>query len=246
MLLMELVKHTQSHHGTPSWFLKAQRQSYCPTAKAHPWPMLSWGRVTVIAVCLEAVGGGWSRGRGSTDAAWLFSRHRAMFKRSFGCHFESVGGGAASDFLDSVAWRFEEDDVDLVEENTGQHPEAGCEYSNDFHSWNKLAISTKVGRDERDPNNEEYKHTESDKLGFCKVFWEFSGFKCKEETNSCQETSVANEKCKSHLRALVASDKNDLINVMIHVAERRSVVKPDHTNHYLHKCEEEHQKKLKV
>lgn len=57
-----------------------------------------------------------------------------MFQRRFGGHFKSVGCGAAPDFLDGVPERFEEDDVDLVEEDTGQHPEAGGQYSDDLHS----------------------------------------------------------------------------------------------------------------
>ena len=235
-----------SHQRTPPRLLKAQRQCNCSTAEAHSWPVLPWSRITVVAVGLEADGWGWSWGRWTADAAGLLSRSRVVFQCSFGSHFEGVGCGAASDFLYGVPGGLEEDDVDLVEEDACQHPKAGGQYSNSLHSWNKLAVSTEVRGDERDPNYKEYKHAEGDELGLCEVFWKFPWLKCKEETNSCQEACVANKKPQSHHRALIAGDKNDLINVMIHVTGRRGVVKPNHTYHDLDKCAQKHQQELQV
>ncbi len=157
-----------------------------------------------------------------------------------------MGCGTASNFLYGVPWGFEEDDVDFIKEDTAQHPKAGSQNRNDLNSRNKFAVSTEVCRDKRDPNYEEYKHAESDELGLCEVFWKFAWFKSKEETNSCQEACVANKKAKSHHRALIAGDKNDLINVVIPVAWRRGVVEPHHTYHDLDKRAQKHQQKLQV
>lgn len=234
------------HQRTPPRLLKAQGESNCSTAKAHPWHMLCWIWITVIAIGLEADGWGWSWGRRFANAIGLSPWSCVMFQCGFRSHFECMGCGTASDFFNGVPWGSEEDDVDLVEEDTGQHPKARRQYSNDFYSWNKLAVGTEVRRDKRDPNNKEYKHTKSDKLSFCKIFWEFPWFKCKKETYSCQEACIANKKPKSHYRTLIAGDKNDFINVMILVAGRRGVVKPDHTYHDLDKRAQEHQHKLQV
>ena len=167
-----------------------------------------------------------------------------MFQRSFRRHLERVRSGAASDLFDGVPRGLEEDDVDFVEEDARQHAEAGCEYSDDLHRRNELAVSTEVCRDERDPNDEEYEHAESNELGLCEVFRKLPRFKREEETNGRQEARVADEKPKGHNRTFVACDENDLVDVVVPVAGGRRVVKPDHTDHDLDKRAQKHQKKL--
>lgn len=44
----------------------------------------------------------------------------------------------------------------------------------------------------------------------------------------------------------MAGDKNDLIDVVIPVAGRRGIVKPDHTDHNLDKSAQKHQEELQV
>lgn len=157
-----------------------------------------------------------------------------------------MGCGAAPNLFYGVSGRFEKDDVQLAEENAGQQPEAGWQYGDDFHSWNKLSVSTEVCRDKWDPDNEEYKHAKSDELGFCEVFWKFSWLECKEETYSSQEASIANKKAKRHHWTFIARDKNDLIDVIVLVARRRGIVKPHHADHNLDKRAQKHQKKLQI
>ena len=153
---------------------------------------------------------------------------------------------ATADLLYSVPWGFEEDDVNLVKEDTGQQSKARGQYGNNFHRRYKLAIGAEVGRNEGDPDNKEDEHAEGDKLSFRKVLGQFPGFKRKEETNGCQQARVANQEPQSHHRPLIASDKNDLINVMVPVAGGRCVIEPDHTYHHLHKSAQENQKELQI
>lgn len=154
--------------------------------------------------------------------------------------------GAAPDLLDGVPEGFEEDDVDLVEEDTGQQAETGREDGDDLHGWNELPVGAKISRNERDPHDEEDQHAESDELGFCEVLRKFSWFKGKEETNGCQQAGVANEKPKSHHWSLVTSDKYHFINVVVSVARRRGIIEPDHTDHDLDEGAKKHQEKLEV
>lgn len=107
-------------------------------------------------------------------------------------------------------------------------------------------MCAKVGRDEGDPNNKKDEHAERDELGLCEVFRKFPWFKSKKETNSCQEARVANQKPKSHHRAFITGDEDDLIDVMVPVAGGGGVVKPHHTDHDLNKCAQKHQQKLQV
>ena len=94
--------------------------------------------------------------------------------------------GAAAHLLDGVPGRLEEDDVDLVEEDAGQQAKAGRQDGDHLHGRDELAVSAGVGRDERDPDDEEDEHAEGDELGFVEVLWQLPGLEGEEEADGGQ------------------------------------------------------------
>lgn len=164
-----------------------------------------------------------------------------MPKRRLGRRFESVSRRAAANLLDGVPGRLEEDDVHLVEEDTGQQTEAGGKDGDDLHRRDELAVRAEVRRDEGDPDDEEDQHAERDELGLREVFGEFPRLEGEEETHGRQHAGVADEEAQRHHGALVAGDDDDLVDVIVSVTARRSVVQPNHADHDLHEREQEHQ-----
>lgn len=169
-----------------------------------------------------------------------------MFQCSLGSHFKGVGCRATTNFLYCVPGGLEQYYVDLVKKDASQQPKTGCKYCDDLHSRNKLAIGTEICWNKRDPHNEKYKHAKGNEFGLCEVFWKFAGFKSKEEAYGGQEARVSDKETKRHHRALVACNKNNLINVMVLVAGWRGIVKPDYTYHHLDKSAEKYQEELQV
>lgn len=158
-----------------------------------------------------------------------------------------MSSGAATHLFNRVTGWLEEDDVDLIEEDASQQAEAGSEDSYYFHCRDKFAIGAGIGRNERDPDNEEDKHAEGDEFGLIEVLWQLSGLEGEEEADGSQETSVADQKAQSHERTLVASDEDDLIlQFMVSVAGRRCRVQPDHTDDNLHESAEEDEQELQI
>lgn len=158
-----------------------------------------------------------------------------------------MSGCAAPHLLDRVPRRLEQDDVDLVEEDAGQQPEAGGKDGDNLHGRHKLAVGADVGRDEGDPDDEEDEHAESDELGLVEVLGEFAGLEGEEKTDSCQEAGVAYQEAKSHQGALVTGDENDLIlQLTVPVARWGCIVKPNHAGHDLHKRAKKNQEELEI
>lgn len=153
---------------------------------------------------------------------------------------------AGANFLNGVPGRLEQDDVDLVDEDAREQAEAGRQDGDDLHSWDELPIGAEVGRDKGDPDYEEDEHAKGDELGLREVLRQLPWLEGKEEADGRQEAGVANQEAQSHHGAFVAGYEDDLVNVVVSVTRRRSVVQPHHTYHHLHKGEQEHQQELQV
>lgn len=153
---------------------------------------------------------------------------------------------AGANFLDGVPGRLKQDDVDLVEEDAREQAEAGRQDGDDLHGRDKLPVGAEIGGDEGDPDDEENEHAESDELGLREVLRQLPRLEGEEKADGRQEAGVADQKAQSHHRAFVAGNKDNLVDVVVSVAGRRSVVQPHHTYHHLHKGEQEDQKELQV
>lgn len=153
---------------------------------------------------------------------------------------------AGANFLDGVPGRLEQDDVDLVEEDASEQAEAGRQDGNDLHGWDKLPVGAEVGRDKGDPDDEEDEHAKGDKLSLREVLRQLSRLEGEEEADGGQEAGVANQEAQSHHGAFVAGYEDDLVDVVVSVARRGSVVQPHHADHDLHKGEQEDQQELQV
>lgn len=153
---------------------------------------------------------------------------------------------AGSNFLYGVPGRLEQDDVDLVEENARKQAKAGRQDGDDLHGRDKLPVGAEVGGNKWNPDNEEDEHAKGDELGLCEVLWQLPRLESKEEADSRQETSVANQEAQCHHRPFVAGYEDDLVDVVVFVARWGSVVQPHHTDHHLHKGEQEDQQELQV
>lgn len=106
--------------------------------------------------------------------------------------------GTAAHLLDGVPGRFEEDDVDLVEEDAGQQAKAGCQDGDHLHGGDKLAVGAGVGWNEGDPDDEEDEHAEGNELGFVEVLWQLPGLEGEEEADGSQQAGVADQGAEGH------------------------------------------------
>lgn len=121
-----------------------------------------------------------------------------MPKRRLGRRFEGVSRRAAANLLDGVPGRLEEDDVDLVEEDTGQQTEAGGQDGDDLHRRDEFSVRAEVCGDEGDPDDEEDQHAERDEFGLREVFREFPRLEGEEKTDGRQHAGVADEEPQRH------------------------------------------------